>query len=116
MSGMVEVPLNLPHVRVLGANTEGKDLTVMVVSTLESATCTNCGERITELHSYEEPIRLRHLPCLGLRTWIELRPKRFICQRCPAAPIVTQQLSWYEPHSQHTKAFDDWLEPLYKTK
>src|SRR5262249_22116264 len=38
-----------------------------------------------------------------------LRPKRFICRRCPGNPTTTQQLPWYEPRSPHTKAFDDWL-------
>jgi len=106
---LIEVPLDLPHVRVLHTSLDGRDLTVTVESTIESATCPNCGEQTNELHSYGEPIRLRHLPILGLRTWIELRPKRFICRRCPNTPTTTQQLPWYEPRSPHTKAFDEWL-------
>jgi len=109
MPALIEVPLDLPHVRVLHTSLDGRDLTVTVESTLESATCPNCGEQTSELHSYGEPIRLRHLPVFGLRTRIELRPKRFICRRCPNTPTTTQQLSWYEPRSPHTKAFDDWL-------
>lgn len=109
MPALIEIPLDLPHVRVLHTSLDGRDLTVTIESTIESATCPKCGEQISELHSYGDPIRLRHLPILGLRTWIELRPKRFICRRCPNTPTTTQRLSWYEPRSPHTKAFDDWL-------
>jgi len=109
MPALIEVPLDLPHVRVLHPSLDGRDLTVTVESTLESATCPHCGEQTSELHSYGEPIRLRHLPVFGLRTWIGLRPKRFICRRCPGSPTTTQQLPGYEPRSPHTKAFDDWL-------
>src|SRR5262245_33015905 len=112
---LIEVPLNLPYVRVLRSNIDDRNLTVTVESTLRNATCPNCGELITELHSYDDPILLRHLPCLGLKTWIELRPKRFICRRCPGDPTAIQQVSWYEPHSHNTKAFDNWLAPLYRT-
>ncbi len=109
MPALIEVPLDLPHVRVLHTSLDGRDLTVTVESTLESATCPHCGEQTNELHSYGEPIRLRHLPVFGLRTWVVLRPKRFICRRCPGSPTTTQQLPWYEPRSPHTKAYDDWL-------
>jgi len=109
MPALIEVPLDLPHVRVLHTSLDGRDLTVTVESMLESATCPHCGEQTSELHSYGESVCLRHLPVFGLRTWIVLRPKRFICRRCPGSPTTTQRLPWYEPRSPHTKAFDDWL-------
>jgi transposase len=109
MPALIEVPLDLPHVRVLQTCIDGRDLIVTVESTLESATCPHCGEQTSEFHSYGKTIRLRHLPVFGLRTWIELRPKRFICRRCPGEPTTTQQLPWYEVRSPHTKAYDDWL-------
>ncbi len=116
MAALIEVPLYLPHVRVLHTHFDGRDLTIEVESTLESATCPNCGELTTELHSYEEPIRLLHLPCMGLKTWIELRLKRFICRRCPGSSTTIQQVSWHEPNSRRTKAFDSWLTPLYSVE
>lgn len=109
MPALIEVPLDLPHVRVIETCLDGRDLIIQVESTLESATCPHCGQETNEFHSYGRTIRLRHLPILGLRTWIELRPKRFICRRCPSAPTVTQRLGWYEARSPHTKAFDEWL-------
>lgn len=45
MPALIEVPLDLPHVRVLHTRLDGRDLTV----TVESATCLHCGERTSEL-------------------------------------------------------------------
>ncbi len=44
MPALIEVPLDLPHVRALHTSLDGRDLTVTVESTLESATCPHCGE------------------------------------------------------------------------
>ena len=52
MPALIEVPLDLPHVRVLHTSLDGRDLIVTVESTLESATCPHCGEQTSELHSY----------------------------------------------------------------
>jgi diadenylate cyclase len=58
MTVLIEVPLNLPHVRVLQSCIERCDLTVTVESTLESASCPHCGEQTSEFHPNGETIRL----------------------------------------------------------
>jgi hypothetical protein len=71
MPALIEVPWDLLHVRLLHSSLDDRDLTVTVEGTLESATCPNCGEETSELHSYGEPIRLRQSLILGLSTWVE---------------------------------------------
>jgi hypothetical protein len=68
MPTLIEAPLDLPHVRVIETKLNGRDLTVTVESTLESAICPSCGEGTREFHSYGDPVRLRRFAILGLRT------------------------------------------------
>ena len=77
----IEIPLDLPDVRVIASTiTRNRELIIEVESTLTTATCRNCGKTINSFYGYSRPIRLRHLPSLGLVVYIEIRPKRF---RCP---------------------------------
>ncbi len=39
---------------------------------------------------------------------MELRPKRDRCPDCDGA-TTTQPLSWYQPRSLHTNAYEQWL-------
>jgi hypothetical protein len=54
MPAMIEVQLDLPHVHVVQTRLNGRDLIEADESTLERATCPNCGEQTSELHSYWE--------------------------------------------------------------
>ena len=89
-------------------NTRG-DCTITVESTLEGTTCRKCGRELTELHGVDEWLTLRHLPILGRRVYIRLRPKRYRCPWCEGGPTTTQQLSWYSAKSPHTKAYEKYL-------
>ena len=53
-------------------------------------------------------IELRHLPILGHRVYIRLRPKRYKCPHC-GDKTTTQTLDWYDTKSPHTKAYDRYL-------
>jgi transposase len=107
MAPMIEFPLDLPDVRVLKTEfSEHGDLIVTVESTLGSAKCRRCGKETREFHGYDTPIRLRHLPVLNRRVYIELRPKRYRCSKCEGSPTTTQRCSWYDPRSAHTRAFE----------
>ena len=41
--------------------------------------------------------------------YIEIQPKRYICQQCEGKPTTTQKLNWYTANSPHTHALDEWL-------
>jgi transposase len=73
------------------------------------STCRKCGERITEFHGLDAPLRLRHLPLFEVPVYLELRPKRYRCRRCEGSPTTTEQPSWYQRRSPNTTAYEQWL-------
>ncbi len=111
MFSELSIPLDLPDVRVLNIQTNKRgDYIITVESTLESATCQQCGGAISKFHSHDRAITLRHLPILGHQVYIRLRPKRYECPFCSTKDhrkISTQHLSWYRPKSPHTKAYEE---------
>jgi predicted transcriptional regulator len=63
MENFIRVPLNLPQTRVLEVRqTERGEWLIRVESTQKGTLYRHCGREITEVHGYDEPIRLRHLP------------------------------------------------------
>ena len=105
----ITFPLDIPDVEVTGVQVnEHGDYIITVESTRGSAICQHCGRRITKLHSRGREIELRHLPILGHRVYIRLRPKRYECPDC-GNKTTTQELDWYEFKSPHTKAYDRYL-------
>ena len=109
MPAMLKLPLDLPHVRILKTELLPEEIIITVESTRDSAICHQCGRKIRKFHGYDRMICLRHLPILDRRVYIALRPKRFICRNCQNHPTSTQQLDWYDPHSPHTKAYEQSL-------
>jgi transposase len=102
--------LDIPDVRVLKIEqNERGDCTITVESTLEGTTGRQCGRAIREFHGLDEALTLRHLPILGRRVYIRLRPKRYRCPWCEGGPTTTQQLSWYSAKSPHTRAYEKYL-------
>lgn len=104
----IMLPLDIPDIEIHSMNVNEKgDYVVTVESTQNSAVCPNCGTPITKFHGYGREIELRHLPILGYRLYIRLRPKRYVCSMCNGT--TTQKLDWYEEKSPHTKAYDRHL-------
>src|SRR5467141_1174935 len=54
----------------------------------------------------DREITLRHLPILGRKTFMHLRPKRYQCLHCDGSSTTTQTLSWYTPRSSFPKAYE----------
>ncbi len=105
----VSFPLDIPNVTVLEVRTNRRgDYIITVESTLKSTVCRICGRESTQFHSHGKWIQLRHLPILGHRVYIRLRPKRYECPYC-SKKTTTQKLDWYEANSPHTKAYDQHL-------
>lgn len=106
----ITLPLGIPDVRVLGVETnDGGEIVITVESTIEGAKCRKCGQVITKFHGHDEPITLRHLPILGRRTYLRLRPKRYRCLNCENEPTTTQKLEWYTPKSPNTQVYERHL-------
>lgn len=106
---LITLPLDIPDVDVLSVdvNKHG-DYIVTVESRQNNTICQNCGVAITKSNGCGREIELRHLPILGHRLYIRLRPKRYECPNCNGK-TTTQKLEWYEEKSPHTKAYDRHL-------
>jgi transposase len=102
---MIQFPLDLPDVQVLKTEmTHAGHLLITVESTLRGARCRRCGQEIQEFHSYDKPLRLRHLPILDHQVYIEIRPKRYRCPYGTDQPTTTLRCSGYEPNSPPTRS------------
>jgi transposase len=109
MDNFIQVPLNLPDVRVLSTQrTEQGHWLIHVESTLEGTQCRRCGREIRDLHGVDAAVRLRHLPLFDVPVLLEMRPKRYRCPSCTGNPTTTQRCEWYEPRSPNTKAYEQW--------
>jgi transposase len=110
MNNNIQIPLDLPDVRILEVSkTEKEGWLIRVESTVGSSTCRKCGQKITEFHALGEPLCLRHLPLFEIPVRIELRPKRYRCPDCEGGPTTTEQPDWYQQRSPNTKAYEQWL-------
>jgi len=77
MGNFMQVPLNVPDVRILATQkTEQGHWLIRVESTREGAQCRRCGREIRDLHGWDAVVRLRHLPRFDVPVLIEIRPKR----------------------------------------
>ena len=104
----IEIPLDIPDVEIenIEMNKEG-DVIITVRSTVKGTRCHKCGRKITKLHGHDREITLRHLPILGRKVYIRIRPARYQCTHCKGNPTTTQELTWYEPRSPHTIAYEE---------
>jgi len=110
MDNSIQIPLDLPDVRVLEVSKtkEGYWL-IRVESTLKGTSCRKCGREITHFHGLDKAIRLRHLSVFEQPVYVELKPKRYQCPNCKEKPTTTQRLSWHELRSPNTKPYEKWL-------
>src|SRR6266478_1297699 len=105
-----EIPLDIPDVTIQTVETDRHgDFVITVKSTVEGTFCHTCGKKITKVYGEDLEIPLRHLPILGRKTYIHLRPVRYQCPYCDRQPTTTQQLSWYTPKSAYTKAYEEHI-------
>lgn len=110
MASALKIPIDIPDVEVL--NTEistDKKIIITVESRIETIECGICHQQINCNYGHGSEIILRHLPILEMETYIRIRPRRGICRNCLHEPTTTQVLSWYQPRSPHTKAYDEYL-------
>ncbi len=109
MDNFIQVPLNLPDVRVLSAEkTAQGHWLIRLESTREGVQCRRCGRELRDLHGVDAAVRLRHLPLFDVPVFVELRPKRYRCPYCAGHPTTTPRCAWYEPRSPTTKAYEPW--------
>src|SRR5438552_12393831 len=107
---LIERLMNLEKIRVEEVEIDEKgDVIIKVISLVEGTRCRKCGHEIKQENGQDEAIRLRHLPMLDHKVYIEIKPKRYICTYCSDKPTTTQRLEWYNPRSGQTKAYEKYL-------
>lgn len=111
-SPMLTIPLDIPNVEIISTETQENKVVIEVKSSSKTTFCGICGQEIFCNYGCGEPKELRHLPILGRKTYILIRPKRGECKQCRNTPTTTQQVEWYDSKSPHTKAYDDYLMKL----
>ena len=107
---LLQIPLDIPNVKIEKFATSSKgEFVITVTCELNSASCRHCGKIIDKFYGYSQEITLRHLPIFEKAVWIKIRPKRYQCPYCDHNPTTTQECSWYDSKSPHTKAYEHWL-------
>jgi len=105
-----EMLLKLAHIRVLRVEQTKADAYIVTVeSTCQHTLCHTCKRRIDTFYRLDDWIMLQHLPICGSMVFIRLQPKRFRCPYCSDGPTTTQELAWYRPRSQVTRAYEEYL-------
>ena len=105
-----EIPLDLPDVTIENVTTNRLGhMEITVKSTVEGTPCHRCGKMTTTFYGEDREITFRHLPILGRKTYIRLRPRRYQCSTCHGHPTTTQTLSWYTPRSSYTRAYEEQI-------
>jgi len=103
----VRILLDIPDIEVTEV-VESRDGSYIVtaIGTKEGTECHKCGKRVEKPYGYGEWITLRHLPIFGKDVYIRIRMPKYQCTDCDGNPTTTQRVSWFEPKSGHTKAFE----------
>ena len=102
--------LNLPGIIIVHVDIDEQgDCLIQAESTAEGTLCRVCGRTIHTPYGHGRTLKIRHLPIFGRKTYIVLCPPRYQCLDCAGKPTTTQQFSWHEARSSHTKAYDEFV-------
>jgi transposase len=109
MDTFMQVPLNLPDVRVLSTQrTEQGHWLIGVESPLEGAPCRRGGREIRDVHGWDAAVRRRHLPLFDVPVFVEIRPTRYRGSYGSGHPTTTPRCDGSEPRRPNTTAYAPW--------
>ncbi len=110
MTQILEIPLDIPDVTIEKMETTTKgDIVITVRSAVVGTHCHQCGQEIIKVYGHDRAIMLRHLPILGRKTSIRIRPVRYQCSSCHGKPTTTQKVPWYNLRSSSTKSYEEQI-------
>lgn len=103
----IEIPVDLPGVKVIDVkrNNQGQ-LFITVQTTEKSVPCRQCGKQLTQKHGCDKERTLKHLPVFGNPTYIIYKPHRYICQNCDNRPTTTAIAIWHKQNSNFTIEYE----------
>lgn len=87
--------------------TRDNEITVRVNSTDKKVPCHQCGKLTSPYKTSGRVVRLQHLSILGRKTFIEIIPRRGICNDCNTT--TSQTLLWHNRNARMTKAYEQYL-------
>ena len=102
--------LHLPGITIVHIDIDEQgDCLIKAESTEKGTPCRGCGRTIHTPYGHGRELNIRHLSIFGRKTSIVIRPPRYQCLDGEGKPTTTQQFSWHESRSSHTKAYDESL-------
>ena len=102
-----ETLLDIPNIEIEKVEIDREvNYIVTVGSTEKGTTCHECGRDVDKAHGYDRMMTLRHLSILDRDVYIRIRLPRYRCPYCDGHPTTTQNPSWHERGSSHTRAFE----------
>jgi len=110
MCNTIEIPLDIDEIDVKRLIfTDCDEIVIEVESTVKGTYCHQCGQKIIKYDECNREIILRHLPILGKKTYLLIKPVRYTCEDCDNHPTTMQILPWYDERSSCTKAYEQHL-------
>ena len=71
--------LDIPNIKIINTQRNNDEIFIYVDSLEVGANCHKCGKITQDFHGYGSEIKLRHLPVFNLKTYIIIKPKRYLC-------------------------------------
>ncbi len=111
MSSQFEISLDIANVTIESVKINRKGEYIITVTSTEQGTrCHRGGRQLRKCCGHGRAVMLRHLPILARKTYLRIFPTRYECPHCKGKkgkPVTsTQRVSWYEPRSGQTKAYE----------
>lgn len=101
--------LGIANIEIINIKQITDELLIYVSSTEEHTDCHQCGKNINSFHGSAPEIKLRHLPVFKLKTYIIIKPKRYLCDGHSDKTTTTQKLSWYRERSTVTYDYENHI-------
>jgi transposase len=99
--------LDIPNIKITNTQRNNDEIFIYVDSLEAGANCHKCGKFTQNFHGYGPELKLRHLPVFNLKTYIIIKPKRYLCCHHSTRLTTTQKCSWYRRKSKTTQGYEN---------
>jgi len=105
-SRFYEELLQLPDLRILKVEKEGKKIILQAESLSTTSKCPQCLGDCHEVHQYTKR-EVRDLDISGKEVWLHLRVKQYVCPICNR--YFSERFDWVAPNKSYTKRQSKWI-------
>ena len=100
--------LNLDKVRVTQTEFAGAEqVTLIVESTHEMATCPDCGQVSNNVHDLSEVQKIRDLSIAERRCYLSYQARRFDCRTC--GKTFVERVTWKRRSASYTVRYEQYI-------